>query len=374
MASSNNSKIISVAHPHTIKKFELIEEYITTWADILLLSSKCNGIIFIDCMCNSGIYQDDDGNTVYGTPIRISKVLLEAARRYTNKQVQIYLNDNNPLKIKKLLEKLPLDERNFHIITTTYDGNTLLKQIGPQLYGPNHMHYFLLYDPYDASIDWNALTPFFRNWGEVLINHMVLDSIRAISQVKSEQAKQKYTGTYQVDDISDLVPYGKNRAAYEKRVLEIINSLKGSAQRQYYISAFPFFNSCNSLLYDLVHCTGHIRGFRLFKSTAWKTFDGYSSSKKVHILEGQMTLDCFDDDASVTAADETHYTLKDAAKYLQSNFHGRSDVPKKEVWQFLDLHPVFISEGFTRMICDNLESYYGAKISKSMISFSDRRG
>lgn len=374
MASSNNAKIISVAHPHTIKKFELIEEYITTWADILLLSPKCSGIIFIDCMCNSGIYNDDDGNEVYGTPIRVSKVLLEAARKYPNKQVQIYLNDNNEDKIAKLSEYLPPNERNFQIVTSVLDGNELLKQIGPQLYGPNHMHFFLLYDPYDASIDWNALTPFFRTWGEVLINHMVSDSIRAISQVTREQAKQKYTGTYQVDDISDLVPYGKNREAYEKRALEIINGLKGSAQRQYYISAFPFFNSRNSLLYDLVHCTGHMRGFKLFKSTAWKTFDGYSSSKKTHDIEGQMTLDFLDDASPIIEADETRYTLKDAAQYLQRNFCGRAAVSKKEVWQFLDLHPVFISEGFTRTICDNLTLYYGAKVSRSTITFSDRRG
>lgn len=374
MASSNNSKIISIAHPHTIKKFRLIEEYIKTWADILLLSAKCNGVIFIDCMCNSGIYKDDDGETVYGTPIRVSNVLLEAARKYPDKQIHIYLNDNNAKKIELLSKHLPANERNFQIITTILDGNELLKVIGPQLYGPNHMHYFLLYDPYDASIDWNALTPFFRTWGEVLINHMVSDSIRAISQVTREQAKQKYAGTYQVDNISDLIPYGKNREAYEKRVLEIINGLKGSVQRQYYISAFPFFNSRNSLLYDLVHCTGHIRGFKLFKSTAWKTFDGYSSSKKTHDIEGQMTLDFLDETCSYIEADETRYTLKDAAQYLQRNFCGRSDVSKQEVWQFLDQHPVFISEGFTRAICDNLKTYYDAKISRSTISFSDRRG
>lgn len=374
MASSNNSKIISVAHPHTLKKFELIEEYITTWADILLLSHKCNGIIFIDCMCNSGIYTDDNGKEVYGTPIRVSNVLLSAARKYPDKQVHLYFNDNSTEKIDLLSKHLPSNERNFQIITTVLDGNELLKEIGPQLYGPNHMHYFLLYDPYDASIDWNALTPFFRNWGEVLINHMVSDSIRAVSQVKSDQAKQKYTGTYQVDDISDLVPYGKDRAAYEKRVLEIINSLKGSSLRQYFVSAFPFFNTRNSLVYDLVHCTGHIKGFKLFKSTAWKSFDGYSSSKTTQTLEGQMTFDFLDDGIDAATVDETHYTLKDAAQYLQINFRGRVDVPKREVWDFLDLHPVFISEGFTRQICDNLTTYYNAKISKSTISFSDRRG
>lgn len=45
MASSNNSKIISDARPHTVKKFELIETYIKSWAQILMLNNKCSGIV-----------------------------------------------------------------------------------------------------------------------------------------------------------------------------------------------------------------------------------------------------------------------------------------------------------------------------------------
>ena len=87
MASGSNSKIISDVHPHTIKKFELVETYIKSWAQKLMLTDSCSGIVFIDCMCNSGVYKDDSGKIVYGTPIRVAKALLEVARIYTNKQV-----------------------------------------------------------------------------------------------------------------------------------------------------------------------------------------------------------------------------------------------------------------------------------------------
>ena len=56
MSSSNNSKIISKASPHTIMKFKLVEEYIKAWAQKLMLNSSCYGLVFIDCMCNSGVY------------------------------------------------------------------------------------------------------------------------------------------------------------------------------------------------------------------------------------------------------------------------------------------------------------------------------
>ena len=81
--------VISKASPHTIKKFELIEEYIKSWAQKLLLNGSCNGLIFIDCMCNSGIYTDDAGQSVKGTVVRVSEALREAARTYTDKNIYI---------------------------------------------------------------------------------------------------------------------------------------------------------------------------------------------------------------------------------------------------------------------------------------------
>lgn len=367
MVSSNNFKIISEAKPHTIKKIEIIEAYIKSWTQILMLNEYCEEIIFIDCMCNSGVYKDNDGKTVYGTPIRISRALLDVARTYQSKRVEVYLNDNNSEKIEELEKHLPQNERNYQIITSTDDGNALLERIGQQLSRKHNMHFFLLYDPYDASINWSALKPFFLNWGEVMINHMISDSVRAIPQVKSEQKKKKYTETYQVEDISELVPYGSNKAAYETRVKEIINRLKGAEDRVYYVSAFPFFNTRNALLYDLIHCTCHEKGFKLFKKTAWKTFGGKSSTKNTQNIDGQLTF-------GITNEDEYCYTLDNVAQYLQEHFFGQNDVPKEEVWSLLETHPVYPSEGFARELCSILKNTYDAKISKSTITFSDRRG
>lgn len=169
--SEKKKNIISKASPHTIKKFELIEEYIKSWAQKLLLTESCNGLIFIDCMCNSGVYTDDAGRLVKGTAVRVSEALREASRTYTEKNIHIYLNDKDKARVDELKKHLPQDERNFKIVTSCGDAHELLRTIGPQLYGTGHLHYFLLYDPYDATIDWEALLPFFRNWGEVMINH-----------------------------------------------------------------------------------------------------------------------------------------------------------------------------------------------------------
>ena len=373
MSSSNNRKIISKASPHTVKKFDLIEEYIKSWAQKLMLNDTCNGLVFIDCMCNSGIYTDVEGKFVKGTPMRVAEALLDVARTYTQKQVFLYLNDNSGDKIEELKKHLPAEERNFRIVTSVGDGNELLKTIGSQLKQTKHLHSFLLYDPYDASIDWDALSPFFRNWGEVLINHMISDSIRAISQVKNNRAKKKYEGTYLVDDVTKLIPFGSNKAAYEQRLREVIEFLKGSSERKYYIAAFPFFNTKNSLVYDLVHCTSHEAGFKLFKKTAWKTFGDQSSLKNRHGEERQLVMDFAEGNLCRNVIDEHCYDINSIASYVQYNFRGKKDVSLEDVWSLLDEHPVFPSDGYKSQIKSVLKKDYDAQISRQTISFSDRR-
>lgn len=356
--SSRKKSVISKASPHTIKKFELIEEYIKSWAQKLLLTESCNGLIFIDCMCNSGVYTDNTGQLVKGTAVRVSEALREAARTYTQKNIHIYLNDKDKARVDELKKHLPQDERNFKIVTSCSDAHELLRTIGPQLYGTGHLHYFLLYDPYDATIDWEALLPFFRNWGEVMINHMVSDPVRAISSAKKKTTKVKYENTY-LEDFEKLVPYGSDKTAYEARVEEIINSLKGA--RRYYVSAFPFYNTQNSLVYNLIHCTSNKEGFKLYKRSAWKVFGAQSSTK--HSVENrQLSFNFLGEIAE--EEDESCLHVIDIAKYLQRSFRGRKQVPLDEMWELLDTHPIFPSEGFRNEVKGNLTGFFDAKIEQ----------
>lgn len=356
--SSRKKSVISKASPHTIKKFELIEEYIKSWAQKLLLTESCNGLIFIDCMCNSGVYTDNTGQLVKGTAVRVSEALREAARTYTQKNIHIYLNDKDKARVDELKKHLPQDERNFKIVTSCSDAHELLRTIGPQLYGTGHLHYFLLYDPYDATIDWEALLPFFRNWGEVMINHMVSDPVRAISSAKKKTTKVKYENTY-LEDFEKLVPYGSDKTAYEARVEEIINSLKGA--RRYYVSAFPFYNTQNSLVYNLIHCTSNKEGFKLYKRSAWKVFGAQSSTK--HSVENrQLSFNFLGEIAE--EEDESCLHVIDIAKYLQRSFRGRKQMPLDEMWELLDNHPIFPSEGFRNEVKGNLTGFFDAKIEQ----------
>ncbi|MCH4071822.1 three-Cys-motif partner protein TcmP [Pseudoramibacter sp.] len=352
------SEVITVAKPHTIKKFELIEKYIETWAEKLMNNLNCNGIIFIDCMCNSGIYQDVNGEIIEGTPIRVAKKLLTVAEKYPNKRVSLYFNDINDARVDELEKHLPQEEKNFKIITSRKDASELLKTIGPQLSQNTHEHYFLLYDPYDACIDWKALFPFFRNWGEVMINHAIRDPMRAIKCAKTETAKAKYEQTY-LQEFEKLLPYGSDRNSYEKRISEIIDYLKGN--RNYYVASFPFYNSKGSFLYDLIHCTSSIEGFKLYKRSAWQTFGGQSSSKN----NKNYTQIKFDLSSSTDAPifeEENCYQIYHIAQYLQTTFAGQKNVPLQDLWNVLDHHPIFPSDGFKDVIKGELKNCFGATV------------
>ena len=52
MASSKKNDVISVAPPHSIKKFELISEYVKAWINILMLNKKCR-VLFISIACQT---------------------------------------------------------------------------------------------------------------------------------------------------------------------------------------------------------------------------------------------------------------------------------------------------------------------------------
>lgn len=359
MASSNNHETISRASLHTQKKFELIEKYIMPWAQKLMNNVNCKGLVFIDCMCNSGLYRDDNNALIEGTPLRVSRILRDIAGQYPFKHVYLYFNDRDEAKTALLSEKVPKETANFHIEITSRDASDLLRTISPKLEQPN-LHYFLLYDPYDATIDWEALLPFFQHWGEVMINHMVSDPIRAISQVKKKSTMQKYEETYMVSDFEELVPFGNDKAAFEKRVLQIIDSLKG--QRRYYVAAYPFYNTKNSQIYSLIHCTSNPVGFELYKKTAWQTFGDHSSNKNTHGHENQLMLD-FDSSGTITTqTDESCFTVFDIAKYIHYRFKGQRDVLLEEVYRSLESHPVFPADGYRSQIKNYLKSDFGADI------------
>ena len=184
--------------------------------------------------------------------------------------------------------------------------------------------------------------------------------MRAITSTKSDTAIEKYERTY-LTDFENLVPYGSDKKAYEKRISQILNYIKGN--RRYYIASFPFYNSKNSLQYDLIHCTSNIEGYKLYKKCAWKVFGGKSSTKRTgsQYIQLEMNFDEKSKSEIDEPIDEGCYTIHDVAGYLQHVFSGQEKVPLDEIWTVLADHPIFPYDVFRKEIKNELIQYYQAK-------------
>jgi hypothetical protein len=224
----------------------------------------------------------------------------------------------------------------------------------------------LLYDPYNASIDWDAITPYLNRWGEVIINHMSSDTVRGISQAKKSGAACRYEETYQTS-VESLI--NATKEDLDKIVVSII---QGNARKpSYHVSHFAFYNRTNGKLYSLIHCSASLEGIKLYKKVAWQTFGGKSSLKDTHGIEKQLMLDFNGDGVVNTSTDEQCYYVQDIAKYIYDEYSQMKIVSWDDVCKALDVHPIFPSDGFKNEIKKEL-GLLGVKITKGMVVFPSR--
>ncbi len=357
---------------HTIKKFELVAKYVESWVQKLMnfksfnSERNCKEIVFIDCMCNNGIYEDSAGNEVEGTPIRVAKIISEAMKKYPDKSAHLYFNDKNPAKVAELQKHLPPKTNNFQYSLSCQDGNDLLKALRKELLYHEGLHYLLFYDPYKAAIDWEALVEYFFGWGEVILNHMDYDTRRAITSVKRSETIDKYKKTY-LTSIEELVSLHDDKNAYDEIIKNIIRNFRripNLLNQKYYLASFPFFIKTNAKIYSIIFFTNSKAGFKLFKKTAWKIFGDKSSNQNTHGRENQQTL--FE---TLGLEDRQCYYITDIANYIIKSFKGEKNVPLKKIWDFVDEHPIFPTEGYIKKIKKILQETGLCKIKKELADF-----
>lgn len=362
---------ITIAKPHTLKKFELISRYVDEWARKILGYPKSQGIIYIDCMCNCGMYYDEQGNLIEGTAIRVVKLLNKIVLNYPGKKTVLYFNDIEKSRVEKLQGFInSIDHGNLKLNFNIGDANQFLKELNTRKY--TYYNTLMIYDPYDAAIDWNAISPYLNIWGEVIINHMVSDTARGAHMAHKSSVIAKYQDTYQ-KSIDEIIGLGCDRKQLDQVFVDIIKEQTVASKREHFIASFPFFNRNNGQVYNLIHCCSNIEGLILYKKIAWKTFGGKSSLKNTHGVENQLNF-AFDDSGSIqTLRDENCLFVKDIAKYIYDKYSEQGTVSLHDIYFDLDRHPVFPTDGFKREIKDELKSNYGVSfpIGKNVAVFKN---
>ena len=374
MARTKKVETITKISPHTVKKFELIEKYVDEWARKILGIKGVNGmpgskgVIYIDCMCNSGLYEVD-GNIVEGTALRVAKKLNEIISNYPGKEAILIFNDLLPERVELLRSEI--EKANLSNIIVSYsngDCDVFLKGLNLSDYQKSY-NTLLLYDPYNASIDWSAIKPYLNRWGEVIINHMSSDTTRGISQAKKQDVIARYEETYQ-SDISQLL--NTDKAGLDNIVVSIIRNNINKGSSGYYVSLAPFYNRTNGKLYSLIHCSANIEGTKLYKKVTWKTFGDKSSMKNTHGVEEQFVLDFNGDGFLNSVTDEDCYYVKDIAKYIFGKYSALGRVSLEVMYKDLDVHPIFPSDGYKNEIKAELKERYYVKATREEIIFSQK--
>jgi three-Cys-motif partner protein len=356
--------------PHTAKKVDLVSSYAAGWARKLLKYEKSKGIVYIDCMSNCGKYISNDGGIIEGTAIRVARMLDTINKEY-KKEVILYFNDISSEKIEYLENEIvKMQLSNVEIFYHSGDANQFLKELTRK--GTFEHNTLLFYDPYTASIDWEALIPFLNTWGEVIINHMLSDPIRGTKNVIKSEKIGKYEMTYQkpIEELAKICCQFNNREALEELIKDIISDCVEGKNKRYYIASFPFYIRTNQLVYNLIYFSWSIFGMRLFKEIAWKTFDGQSSIKHITAgdINGQICMD-FDTNTYKPDTKDGVYTIYDVAKYINKIYNGNGEVTWDEIFSRIDCHPIFPSDGFRNKIKYTLKNNFNTINKRNSVIF-----
>ena len=125
---------------------------------------------------------------------------------YPDKKAILIFNDLESARVDHLKSEIEnLQLTHVEVYYQRQDCNTFLRELDLDSY-KNKYHTLLLYDPYNASIDWDAITPYLNRWGEVIINHMSSDTVRGISQAKKILIKLSFL-TFKATHTSLLIMF-----------------------------------------------------------------------------------------------------------------------------------------------------------------------
>ena len=262
---SIDRKSLDSKKEQTSYKIDFIAAYIEKWLFVTTNSPQFDKLVFIDCMCNAGVYADDD----FGTPIRVLRLFQEAAIQYPNKEFHLVFNDYDIKRIA-ICESIIGEMRKEEVVTLN-NLTTCLSCLDVNEFVSNTELFdkliqkrtaaVLFVDPYDAvTVKTPVLKSFVtRYYCEVIYNFFSSDFIR---NQDSERIIKYLTECFDVGEFSTI-------EEAEKLVLAKIKT--GHISHSF---AYAFRNVKNAELYRIIYLTPHIRGLEKLKEALWDVFKG----------------------------------------------------------------------------------------------------
>lgn len=291
LIANKNGKCLDEAKLHTQYKIKYIKDYVRRWLNVAVNSRQRN-IVFIDSMCNAGIYK----NGVKGTCIEVIELFIEYAKENQAKQFYVFLNDYDQDKImvlKKLISNYNTPN-NLRINITDKDVVKYLTLLIEKNIFSNSCFTLLYTDPYNFGIP-NLLTTIKtfidRFYCELLFNYFSSDVTRNKNNTSAKNKMSKIK-----NELSSVITDINIDDDENKEILNKLISTYKDTKNIKYSFAYRFNNTNNAELYYIIFFTPNKRGLELIKESIWKVFNGEESFKKqIDIDKSQLKLFNTDD-------------------------------------------------------------------------------
>lgn len=294
------------------KKIELVDEYVDNWLYVVENVSGKNEIIFIDCMCNSGIYKNNEK----GTAVVVLEKFVKHAKEHPYKKYELYLNDYDKDKIIILKNVMDNIDRPANVLInySNTDVNAYLHSLKRNKKF-NNAFILIFVDPFNfGTVDINNFCSLLNvTYCEILFNFFTSDIRRNIHNEYAPNKMEKIKSS-----LSDFMStdYKNDRECLNY----FIQNLKKCRYIKYTFS-IEFRNKNNQNLYYLVYATPNIEGLNKLKESIWKVFKGapYHINKK-----NDKMLSLFDLDEMKEGVEEYYLTnyLPDVIKDCKLKFEN----------------------------------------------------
>ena len=258
-------KLLDDKKPQTTNKIKYVSNYVKNWLYVLANADFAEGINFIDCMCNAGVYLDGD----LCTSMEVLKLFIESAAIHKDKTFNLYFNDYSSDRIEILKEvigeiyktKLP----NLHIFLAQKDVNEYLSYLLTKDSRFLYPQATILYvDPYDfGTVHIPTLRKFCEKfYCELLFNLFTSDWVRNRNNELDKRIDKVIDNpNIIINNKSELVEY-------------ILTQLKTG--RMKYSFNYEFHTETNVELYQIMYLTPKDTGLEKLKDALWETFKGFS--------------------------------------------------------------------------------------------------
>ncbi|MEG0077404.1 MAG: hypothetical protein RR700_06150 [Anaerorhabdus sp.] len=351
-------------HDGTLLKFEAFTDYVESWINKIFYHSqenkgKYNELIFVDCMCSSGLYYKYFKKDEYnydadlfreGTGYKVIDKFRNYAEKFPEFNFTIYMNDYDEKFIKCMYcneRRLNTsDVKNLKIIYSNEDKYKFIDRITSlKEINNNKAHKLIIYDPYEVDFNWIYMKKLLKlNDSDLIITHFYPNDVKRIVNLENLNQDKKDVITYSYgipfDQIKEYFYSHQTPSVRTEYFRELFNKkVKDHCYKK--MSYAPVFNNKErNHVFDIVCISSSGIAIALLKDTMYRLYENSKQERKQY---AQDSWNLFGDEQSYVDLRcdfneyQLHYDDLTLTEIFKRTFAGKT-LSKNEFEKVLQEH------------------------------------